>query len=318
MSKRLTRPRPEGRDEGAERPRTIYVRQPVKQLASESGRDQIYRHILVTFSVVLATAVFLAALGAIGTVLGFEPGFALPPRDLTAVGALVDGIAMITSMPDTILRAGEWFVLLPVLGFLWVGIPAAMLTLARPRVPGAPLPSAGSRALSGTGGAVACLVAVASVIWCLLPWRRTVVLAGAAPRATFTEWGHQLDVVGGADVFIFLGLALWCVLGFRLGLPRWGRALTCITLLVAIAVMFTAMASSAGLVGGLHARRPLVEDGSALLMGRSGPRNLLVEVGPEGMSSVLTDHDLRFSGRHASLIEVMSRGSGQVGSPPRP
>jgi hypothetical protein len=285
----------------------------VKQLSRETGQDQLFRYIFVTCSVVIALAAFLAGLGAIGATLGFEDGFGLPRRSTDAARSFVDGISMIAFMPDTILRAGDGIVLLPVLGFLWIGIPSAMLTLARPRVPGAPLPDAGSRALASTGGAIACTIAVATVIWCMFPWRQGIVTSDPASFSNYPEWRDRLDIVAGVDVFLFVGLALWCVLGFRLGLPRWGRALTCVTLLVSITMMFAAMSVSTGIIQALDARRPVVDGSGSLLVGQVGSAHLLMTVHPGRVASSLDAGNLQFSGvsslsRELALESVQSDG----------
>lgn len=315
MSKTLARPRP-NRDSEQDRSRVVFVRQPVKQLAQETGQDQLFRYIFITCSVVIALAASLAALGAIGATLGFEDGFGLPRRGTDAARSFVDGISMTAFMPATILRAGEGIVLLPVIGFLWVGIPSAMLALARPRVPGAPLPDAGSRALASTGGAIACVIAVGTVFWCLLPWRQAVFASDPASFPNYLEWRDRLDVVAGVDVFLFIGLALWCVLGFRLGLPRWGRALTCVTLLVSITMMFAAMSVSTGIVQGLDARRPVVAGSGSLLVGQVGSANLLVTVQSNQVTGSLDAGNLQLLGVSSLARELgLAQQAGQTDVP---
>jgi hypothetical protein len=313
MSKTLARPRP-NRDSEKDRSRVVFVRQPVKQLPRETGQDHLFRYIFITSSVVIALAAFLAALGAIGSTLGFEDGFGLPRRSIDTARSFVDGISMIAFMPDTILRAGEGIVLLPVVGFFWVGIPSAMLTLARPRVPGAPLPDAGSRALASTGGAIACAVAVATAVWCMLSWRQEIVTSDPASLSDYNAWRDSLDIVAGADIFLFIGLALWCVLGFRLGLPRWGRVLTCVTLLVSITMMFAAMSVSSGIIKGLDARRPVVAESGSLLVGQVGASHLLLSIHPDRVTSSLDAGNLEFSGM-SSLSRELALDSVQTDEP---
>jgi len=295
----------------------VFVRQPVKQVASEAEPDLILRSILITSSVAIAATFVLAAMGAIGATLGFESALGLPQRSTTLVGAFIDGIMMISAAPGIVLSAGESLILLPLLGSLWVGVPAALLTLARPRVPGAPLPAVGSRALAVTGAVVALLVAVASVIWCLVG---TAMLAGPFPSGPdgFPVWIRALETVGAVDVFLFIGLSLWCVLGFRLGIPRWAHALTSAAMVVATVIMFISMSTTVGLITEIERPRPVSRDSGQLLLGNVGDAALLAGVDDTGVGGALATGSVDFRGVESVSGRIRGLESDQVEEPPLP
>ncbi|MCH2144365.1 MAG: hypothetical protein MK082_04365 [Phycisphaerales bacterium] len=317
MTKQLARPRP-GRKSDSDRTKVVFVRQPVKQVAQEADRDHLLRCIVLTCFLALALTAVLAALGAIGGTLGFEDGLGLPRRATDVPSAFVEGIAMVSAMPSSILRSGEDMILLPLLGPFFVGVPAALLALARPRVPGAPLPDAGSRALATTGAVFAMAIAVAGIIWSVLAWRVDVVSALPAIPAELGDWRERLELISGIDVFAFLSLVLWSILAFRLGLPRWGRALTCTTLLVATAVVFVSMSISSGLLHGLDVRRPAVKETGQALIGGVGDLPVLVEFKVLGapvshvhLDVALASDDVEFRG-----TTTLSEGLARIASSP--
>jgi hypothetical protein len=314
MSKQLARPRPD-RGSDPDRTKVVFVRQPVKQLARETDQDNLLRYVFVTCSLAIALTAVLAALGGIGSTLGFEDGLGLPRRTSNVMSSLVDGISTVSAMPLSILRAGEDAILLPLLGPLWVGIPAALLTLARPRVPGAPLPAAGSRALAATGAVFAGLVSVGGVIWVISNWRGDIISSFPLDASGYSSWREQLDLVSGIDVFVFLALVLWSVLGFRLGLPRWGRALVCVALLAASTTVFVAMSTSTGIVHGLDSSRPMVEGGGGLLVGNVGDVPLLVEVESDRLRVSMASAPLEFSGSSTLGEQLAGAVPGQVDGP---
>lgn len=314
MSKQLARPRPE-RGPDQDRTRVVFVRQPVKRIARESGRDPLLRYIFISCAITIVVVALLAALGALGSALGFEDTLGLPRRTTDLARSFVQGIATVTTMPSTILRAGEGAILLPLLGFLGVGIPAALLALARPRVPGAPLPRSGVRALASTGGVLACVLAGVCIAWSVLPWRTAIVTGFPDQVAGYPIWRFKVDLVTSIDVFAFIALVLWCVLGFRLGLPRWGRALTCVALLAATATVFVAMSLSSGVVHGLEAQRPQIHVDGALLLGNVGGANLLARVTPEGIQSSLGSGPLEFVGTSSLAVELAQASTAQVDGP---
>ena len=314
MSKQLTKSQAE-RGSDQDRTRVVFVRQPVKQVGRESNRDPLLRYIFIACAITIVVIALLAALGALGSALGFETTLGLPRRTTDLARSFVQGIATISTMPSTILRAGEGVILLPLLGFLGVGIPAALLALARPRVPGAPLPRSGVRALASTGGILACIIAGASIAWSVLPWRTLIVADFPTLVSDYGTWRTEIDMVAAIDVFVFVSVVLWCVLGFRLGLPRWGRALTCVILLAAAATVFVAMSLSSGVIQGLEAQRPQLRADKALLLGNVGSANLLVRVTPEEIQSSLGSGLLEFVGTSSLAEELVGAGTAQVEGP---
>lgn len=304
MSKQLTRPRPT-RTTDQDRTRVVFVRQPVKQVTQQAEPDDLLRSILITSAVAIAATFLLAAMGAIGSSLGFEATMGLPHRTTTITGSFVEGIMIVTAAPGIMLAAGESVILLPLLGSLWIGVPAALLTLARPRVPGAPLPDIGSRALAMTGAVAAILVAVASVVWCMVG---PSAFTGPFPDEVggYLRWRGALETVGAIDVFLFLGLVLWCVLGFRLGIARWAHALTCVAMVLATVIMFISMSTSIGLITELEQPRPVSGESQRLLVGNVGDAALLLDIDAEGVSGGLETGSILFRGT-GSVSEMLER-----------
>ena len=148
MTRELARPRP-GRRPDQDRTRVVLVRQPVKDVSQDADRDVLLRYIVAAFSLVVLLGSLLVALGALGGTLGFEDALGPPRRHLNLTTSFIEGTATVGAIPSIVLRASDIAVLLPLFGFISVGIPAALLALARPRVPGARLPRQGIRTLSG-------------------------------------------------------------------------------------------------------------------------------------------------------------------------
>ena len=316
VSRELVRPRPERRGD-QDRTRVVLVRQPVKDVSQEVGRDSLIRYIIVAFALVVLLGSMLIALGALGATLGFEDALGLPRRHINLTTSFIEGTATVAAIPSIILNAGESAVLLPVLGLISVGIPAALLALARPRIPGARPSRPGIRALSATGAVIAVCVAVAAVVWCVVPWRVSIVEQMDTKGYTYLQWRSFLELISGIDTFVFVSLVLWCVLGFRFPLPRWGRAFTTVILLAATATIFVAMSTSTGTTRGLDAKRPLVAESNGLLLGEVGSGRLVATVVEGRVRSSIETGSLNFIGR-SSLDKELRQASTSQGPVPGP
>ena len=295
----------------------MLVRQPVKDVSQDPWRDMLLRYFVVAMSLVVLLGSLLVALGSLGATLGFEESLGLPRRHLDLITSFIEGTATVAEVPSMVLSAGDFAVLLPLLGFISVGIPAALLALARPRVPGARLPRQGIRTLAATGAVIAILVALAAIIWCIVPWRTLVVDRMPVDISSYVHWRELLDLIAGIDVFIFASLLLWCILGFRFPIPRWGRAFTTVILIASAATVFVAMSRSTGISHGFDAQRPLVDGRESLVLGEAGAGLLVATVTDDGITSAIETGTLEFSGR-SSLDEVLREVRSNQGPVPRP
>lgn len=325
VSRELVRPRPERRSD-QDRTRVVLVRQPIKDVTPDTGRDVVVRYIVVALALVVLIGSLLTALGALGATLGFEDAFGLPRRQINLATSFIEGTAVVAEIPSIVLRGGETAVLLPVLGFICVGIPAALLALARPRIPGARQPRAGVRALAATGAIIGVCTAVAAVIWCIVPWRATIVSSMPPALAGYIDWHKLLELIAGIDAFVFVALVLWCILAFRFPLPRWGQTLTSVILLACTAMVFVAMARSNGVVRGLDTVRPVTEAGNSLLIGEMAGGQLVASVTgtafnfgntSDVFSSAIVTAPVSFQGRN-SLNELLREASSTQRPLPRP
>ena len=318
MNRELARPRPERRAE-QDRTRVVLVRQPVKDVSSSNEGDGFLRMTVGLFSIVVLVAAMLLALGALGSSLGFSDALGLPHQATGLVASFIEGTAMVASFPSIIRAAGNNAVLLPLFGLVFIGLPCALLVLARPRIPGARPPRQGVRMLSDLGALLGVLIGLVAVIWCVLPWRAAVVDGLPADMTAYGSWRDSLDFIAANDIFLFISLLLWCVLGFRFSLPRWGRAFTVVILLACTATIFVGMARSTGTIQGLDAPRPMVTDGSALLVGGSdsGMLIMILDDAYQSPAFVIEPGAMAFKGR-SSIDAELRRMSGDQTPGPRP
>lgn len=290
--------------------KVVYVQRPVKQVVQPDHRPSATRFTIVVCGLLLVILGLLLSLGAIGLRLGFEQAFGSPRINLSVMDAGILGISMIREVPRVVLASGNQFILLPLLGLLFIAIPLAFLALARPRVPGAPLPRSGIVFLSIVGAVIGCLVGITCFVWLLIPFRTDLLASIPADFSEYVEsWRPHLILVCSIDVFAFLSTTLWLILLHRLPLQGLGWSWLRISMLFIALCLFTGLGVSLGLNRGLSTPRPVVvqvqKDIGALLMGEVGSTHLLLSENESStFESSLVNTPLSCSG-HRSIDEMI-------------
>ncbi|MAJ45698.1 MAG: hypothetical protein CBC35_00030 [Planctomycetes bacterium TMED75] len=303
-------PGPPRSDLPSDEQKVVYVQRPVKQVVQPDPQPSATRFTIVVCGLLLVILGLLLSLGAVGLRLGFEPAFGLPRINLSLMDAGILGISMIREVPQVVLASGNQFILLPLLGLVFIAIPLAFLALARPRVPGAPLPRSGVVFLSVSGALIGCLVGITSFVWLLIPFRTNLLASIPANFSEYLEsWRPDLILICSIDVFAFLSTTLWLILLHRLPLQGLGWSWLRISMLFIALCLFTGLGVSLGLNQGLSTPRPVVVDTQkatgTLLMGEVGSTHLLLsETESRTFESTLVNAPLSCSG-HRSIDEMI-------------
>jgi hypothetical protein len=263
--------------------------------------------ILTCLSIVL---VLIATAGLIGIRLGFEPLMGLPARTLGWSDFLVFGFEIARSLPSIIMLVGDQQILLPVLGFMLIGMPAALLVIARPRVPGGPPLRPQIQGLAVAGSIFSSLFYVGAFVWLVGPWRSGVLGGVVSDSEEYAQWFESFIIIFGVDAFLVCAMVPWLIFAYRLPLLRELQFTTRgIAVIGSIFILFGA-AISLGLHNGLMKSR-LSEGSNMVLVGTVGDDLLIIEFDPNSSDSscvIIDAETVRFDST-GSIDELMREPS---------
>ncbi|MDZ4754783.1 MAG: hypothetical protein SGJ11_09830 [Phycisphaerae bacterium] len=267
--------------------------------------------------------VFVWLTGHLGESLGFAHVLGVPELVCSNDHGLATGIRMVLAVP---LRVFQMTMVDPIwlaVAFVFTAIPAAGLSVARPRVPGGPPASPLAVTFAHLGLIAACLVFVALIGWIAWPGRRATL--GDAPingtaAATlasgdafpFDAWLGAVSVTAGFDAFALCACILWLVLLLRLPLPRVAIAFAAAGGFVASFATWTGFAASNGIIDGCRLHRPVIvmfvssdaETSSSLLLGAIHAKTAVLSDGTSPTVMVVPAHEYVIVGRQ-SIVQWM-------------
>lgn len=275
-----------------------YISRPVRAVQAPDPLGDSLRLGGLIGLILVIVLLLVAVAGLIGIRLGFEPSFGLPSRTFGGSDFLVFGFEMVRTLPDIVTRVGNQQILLPVLGFMLIGTPAALLVIARPRVPGGPALRPQVQGLALAGSLFSSLFYIGAVVWLAGPWR-TEVLAGVSPLFEgYLSWFNAFVIICGVDTFLICAMVPWLIFSFRLPLFRELQFATrAIALTGSVLILFGA-SITLGIHNGLMKPR-LVEGTTSVLLGSVGDDLLVVELDPvffRSTSLVIDADTVRFDG----------------------
>ena len=196
--------------------------------------------------VALGTAAVVWGMGHLGFALGFAPLVDVPQLLGQPGGGLATGTIMLISIPQVIILAGMaepgWLML----GFVFIAVPAAGISAAKPRVPGGPRPSTVAAAFTYAGAVGAGLNALALIWWTASVARNSRIGELPLDPDKAFAWLSNLQTVAGLDVLAVVASALWVVLVVRLAIPGWLRAIAASASFFTLVVVTVAMSMSNG------------------------------------------------------------------------
>ena len=296
-------------------PQIRYISRPVRAAQAPDPLGDFLRLGGLIASILVIVLLLVAVTGLIGIRLGFEPSFGLPSRSLGWSDFLVFGFEMVRTLPDIITRVGNQQILLPVLGFMLIGTPAALLVIARPRVPGGPALRPQVQGLALAGSLFSSLFYIGAVIWLVGPWRADV-LQGVSPLFDgYLSWFDAFIVICGVDAFLICAMIPWLIFSFRLPLFRELQFATRGIALVGSVLILFGASITLGIHNGLMKPR-LVDGTTSVLFGSVGDDLLVIELNPSFSRStcLLIDADtVRFDGM-SSVDELLRTGDPGSGS----
>ena len=295
-------------------PQVRYISRPVRAAQAPDPLGDFLRLGGLIVSILVIVLLLVAVIGLIGIRLGFEPSFGLPNRSLGWSDFLVSGFEMVRALPDIITRVGNQQILLPVLGFMLIGTPAALLVIARPRVPGGPALRPQVQGLALAGSLFSSLFYIGAVIWLAGPWRADI-LQGVSPLFDrYVSWFDAFIMICGVDAFLICAMIPWLIFSFRLPLFRELQFATRgIALIGSVLILFGA-SITLGIHNGLMKPR-LVEGTTSVLFGSVGDDLLVIELDPIFFRStclVIDADSVRFDGMSSvdQLLRTDDSGSG--------
>lgn len=204
------------------------------------------------------TITFLWLTGHFGESLGFARALGMPELVVSSDQGLSAGVRMLLLVP---LRIFEMAMVDPMrlaAAFAVITVPAAGLSVARPRVPGGPPNSKMATGLSGMALVAAAIVFTLLVTWIAWPGRRATLGLAPMDRAGFGPWLDAATAVAGFDALALVAGILWLVLLFRLPLPRVAVAFGAVAGFIAVFATWTGFTTSNGLVDGCTQERPVI------------------------------------------------------------
>jgi hypothetical protein len=236
-------------------------------------------------SIGIGAIAFLWLTGHVGETLGFARALGAPELMTSNDHGLVAGMRMTLAAP---LRIFEMALADPMrlpIAFILIAIPAAGLSVSRPRAPGGPKTSKLALTFGWMGFVTACLMWALLVTWVVLPLRRAPLAAIPLIRADFALWSVDLAASAGLDAFAFVSSMLWLVLLFRLPVPRLAIAFASAGGFLATFVTWNGFAISSGIADGVRLVRPTITTFNA---DHQTSTNLLVGT-IQGRTTVLTN-----------------------------
>jgi len=211
------------------------------------------------WTAVTAGAIVLLWLsGHIGESLGFARVLGAPDLVSSTDHGLASGVRMALAAPMRVFEMAMADPMRLAAAFVLVSIPAASLSIARPRVPGGPKPTKLATTFAWLGLIAASLVWIMMVTWIALPARRAALSALPLDRSLFMSWSADLAATAGFDAFAFVASVLWLVLLFRLSLPRVATNFAGVVGFLATFVTWTGFATSNGIADAIKLKRPAV------------------------------------------------------------
>jgi hypothetical protein len=196
--------------------------------------------------------------GHLGETLGFAAMLGVSDLSSSDDHGLATGVRILLAVP---IRIFEMSLVNPAwlaAAFFLIAAPAGGLAVARPRVPGGPLPSKLALAWSQLGYVAACIVFVGLVAWIAWPDRRATLGEAPLDPARFAAWLDDATITAGFDALALATGVLWLVLLLRLPLPRIAIAFAAAAGLVALVATWTGFATSNGAVDGCRRTRPII------------------------------------------------------------
>jgi len=258
-------------------PPVRYISRPVRAAQTPDPLSDFLRLVGFIATILVISLLLVAVIGLIGVRLGFEPSIGLPTRSMGWSDFLINGFEMTRTLPDVITLVGNQQILLPVLGFMLIGTPAALLVIARPRVPGGPALSAQVQGLALAGSLFSTLFYVGSAIWLAGPWRTEGLDSSRIVTDGYASWFESFILICGVDAFLLCAMVPWLVFAFRLPLFRELQFATrAIALVGSIFILFGA-SITIGLHNGLMKPR-LIDDSNSVFAGTVGDDLLVVEL----------------------------------------
>jgi hypothetical protein len=252
----------------------------------------------------------VATTGLIGIRLGFEPLVGLPTRTLEWSDFLVFGFEIARSLPSIVMLVGDQQILLPVLGFMLIGTPAALLVIARPRVPGGPALRPQVQGLAVAGSIFSAMFYLGAFVWLIGPWRAEVLDGVVFDSEGYALWFESFIIIFGVDAFLVCAMVPWLIFAYRLPLQRELQFTTRgIAVIGSIVILFGA-AITLGFHNGLV--KPRLSDGSNMILGGTVGDDLLIiefDSNSSNASCVLIDADTVRFDSIGSIDDLMRKPS---------
>ncbi|HAW95908.1 MAG TPA: hypothetical protein DCX60_06510 [Phycisphaerales bacterium] len=273
-------------------PAVRYISRPVRAAQTPDPLADLLRLGGLVISVLLIVLSVVAVIGLVGIRLGFEPHLGLPNRSLDWSDFLIYAFEMTRSLPEIVTHVGNQQILLPVLGFMLIGTPAALLVIARPRVPGGPALPPQVQGLALAGSLFSSLFYLGALVWLAGPWRAEVLGGLSSVFDGYGAWFDAFVIICGVDAFLVCAMVPWLIFSFRLPLFRELQFATrAISLVGSILILFGA-SITLGIHNGLMKPRP-VEGSTNVLMGAVGDDLVILEMDSSGVrpSCIVVDAD---------------------------
>ncbi len=291
-------------------PQVRYISRPVRAAQTPDPLGDFLRLTGLIASILVIVLLLVSMIGLIGIRLGFEPLFGLPTRSMQWSDFMVFGFEIARTLPGLVALVGEQQILLPVLGFMLIGTPAALLVIARPRVPGGPALRPQAQGLAVAGSIFSALFYLGAILWLAGPWRTEVLDGVSLVSSGYESWFESFVILCGVDAFLLCALVPWFIFAYRLPLFRELQFTTRSIALAGSTFILFGASISLGLHNGLV--KPFLTAGpDTVLVGTVGDDLLVVELEQNPLQStcLVVDADTRqFDGMH-SINDMMLKAS---------
>ncbi len=222
----------------------ILIVRPIKSVRRADVGDRAPMRLAFGVAATIGVVGVVWLMGHLGFRLGFAPLVDVPQLLGEPGGGLATGAVMLISIPQMILLAGGAELGWMLLGFVAIGVPAAGLSAARPRVPGGPRLAPVVQWFSHAGAVCAAFNSLAMVWWTTSSARNGRIAGLPLDPSAAGRWLADLQTVAGLDSLAVIASALWVVLVLRLAVPLWLRALTASASLFTLVVVTVALSMS--------------------------------------------------------------------------
>ncbi len=255
---------------------------------------------------------FLWLTGHFGESLGFARVLGLPDLVSSTDHGLASGVRMVLAVPMRIFEMALVDPMRLAAAFVLVSLPAAGLSVSKPRVPGGPKVSRLANTFAVLGLVTACVVFTILIAWVAWPGRTTTLDLAPTDRAAFGVWLDDATATAGFDAFSLVASVLWLVLLFRLPLPRVAIAFAAVAGFVATFATWTGFATSNGIVDACRLQRPVIitlsttdtSDARNLMLGTIHAKTAVLSAGSPPTTMVLPAPEFVVTGR-SSLAQWM-------------